>query len=1329
MKSKFQRILALILVMSSLLSMFAIFASADEESGETTEGTVDSNFKLLYNRTYDEGWGVTNGLKFYDQSTGDGGTTIFKIDHEDNEIDFTKNYFMRVELNSNDNDYMALDLEENTRVGTVVEFDFKSDDTGCYFANFINFGTTGTSGERSNYDFMKVVDNKVYLMSNGPHEGGSTEPAFELTNSWTRVQIIFDYTYQKNEISDDMPASEKVALEEENTKYFLMYIYIGPADGSSAMELWTGEPLLMYGNKGKGIQFFRFQSVGGDLPEHYGSTICIDNMKVYDGVNYIVDITKDMGYGSKVNANANITEDIEGGAGTESTVATDLYSVLSMKVGVDYCYINQTRTPIATAKDGAVVYGAPVKVNGEVMIPLDKVLEYVGYPYFIHPDQTAIDITTGEYASYLKVGKAEATVAGQVVSLNAAPAFVTATIDGANYSYLAIALSDVETILPGFYGDYDDMGYLTVSNNPDLLDRSINLSGMIGVMKEFVFDYYTPEGIYADVKEYTNNFQHPYILANGEQVEMMYEEYQTLLAKYNAGEIEELSEEYWMLDHYQRIVNTGESAYAYYAKPDANGTYKEYAGILTDAEYAQMNNGKTRGTKSLEQNYLEPGAEGYDIGGRSDIANRTAYLEYMASAYILTKDTKYLKLCYEIALYLSEWTHWGPGHFLNCADSSNDFAVYFDWTYNGYVELAANGETCSTGDVYDVKVLAEILARQGVHEGYNSTNKIYDHVSPVVGQDGGWYSERTNNWAAVCVGGMTIASLSILGDVDEQYVYEATFILSENLKSLVKLGLDIYAPDGSYIEGPGYWNYGTNNFFRMCAALDSATGGNYGLMDCWGIDTTCYYACHTEDNDSRYFPFHDGHVGNQDTSYFFYVADYFGDATLYDVRLNQINGGSKLWNASIIDMIYYPRNVEINADEITLDYYSDNIDLFATRSGWESGALFASMIGGANKVSHGQIDAGDFVYHNGGNIWIYDLGTENYNCPGFWPDATRYRYYVMKPEGNNTVAITTDPAGVPYGQTLNSTADAYAWGSNEHGSYVAYDMGSALGAQVIKWERGMLLTNDRKTTVIQDQMTFRSMQTVYWFAHYSLDYVDKVELSKDGRTAYMKEYLGKNEHGEELYQTLRLSLVSANQSLKFEIMDCYTFVHTTGNNATYTTQDVAKLGSVAENKRDQYSKLAICSGEALDFNVAVVIELVDDTTIGKNTEIDLGYSMVNMDRWEPYADTRGIKVEDTGNIVRRGVPNVEKHIVQGMAKIYAMDAAGTLYTVKVKEYYRAITDAYYAVRTLGVDMPAGHEDDVAALKAYREGFAAYRSAIIDLQKGQLDFVYKLMGLK
>lgn len=1318
MKSKFLRLLALILVMSSLLSMFAIFANAEETEsgeGETEDTEEESPIKLLYNRTYDEGWGVNNGMQIQDQ--GSTGSTTFTIDYEET-ADFEINYFWRLELNSSDNDYAQINFGTNQEVGTVFEFDVKSDDI-CNFSNVIHFGTKrGTT--RSTYDFMKVVDNQVYLMSNGPHEGGSAEPAFELTNEWTRIQLVFDYTYEHVSITDDMTDAEKANAAETNSKYFLLYIYIGSPDGSKGMELWTGEPLLMYGDAGKGIELFRFQSTGADKPENYGTSICFDNFKVYDGVNYIYPVNASMGCGSLVNEGAPKTENIIGGA-VSANPSKDILDALSMKIGVDYCYIGKERKPIAVADDGTA-FGAPVRINGEVMISLDKVLEYIGYPSYVHPDGSTIDISTGLSATYLFIGKKEATVGGIVVDLNTAPGYVT---DADGNTFIAIALSDVDSLFPGYHSDYDDMGYIAISEYRNILDRDVNLSAMVAVMKEFVFDYFTADQIYEDVKNNTNGFQHPYILANGEQIDFMYNEYQALNAKAEADELEEGSEEYWMWVHYQRIVDAGESYYKYYAKRDANGTYDTFAGVEPDQYDAKGNN--LRGTHSLDQNYMD--TFGYDVGGRSDITNRTNRLEGMAFAYVLTKDVKYLQLCYEVAVILGNWTHWGPGHFLNCADSSNDYAVFYDWTYNGYVELKNAGVKRPDGSDYEVSVLAEILARQGVHEGYYSTiNKTSDHLSPVVGTGGGHYTERNNNWAAVCTGGMAVAALAILGDVDEQYTYEAKYILSSNFDTLINnSGLDCYAPDGAYNESPGYWNYGTNNLFRMCAALDSAAGTNYGLLDCWGLDTTCYYACHTEDNDSHYFPFHDATLGSQDTSYFFYVAQHYGDDTLYDVRLKQINGNVK-W-ATPIDLIYYPRDVEINAEAVQLDYYSDNIDLFATRSSWERGALFASIIGGKNNVTHGQIDAGAFVYHNGGNIWVYDLGTENYNAPGFWPDATRYRYYVMKPEGNNTVAISSDPVGVPYGQTLNSVADSYDWGSNEHGAYAVYNMGTALGAQVNRWERGMLLTNDRKTTVIQDQISFKSMQTVYWFAHYSLRYVDKVEISKDGRTAYMKQEMGKNEHGEIIYQTVRFSLLSPNPSLKFEIMDCYTFIHTTGNTATYSPEDVANLGTEHERDRSQYRKLAICSGEAVSFEIAVVIEMIDDSTIGKKTEPAVGYTMDNMDSWVPYADTRNIKVDEGDTIIRRGKPSVEKHFVQGLAKIAAMEEQGILYTDKITDYYRALTDAYYCVRTLGVDMPAGYEDQIAALKEYREAFAAYRKAVTELQKGQLEFVYKLMSLK
>ncbi len=1313
MKSKFLRMLALILVMSSLISMFAIFANAEEtESTEDeTEGTEEELFTLLYNRHFGEGWNLDNGMELLDQ--GSTGSTTFNIEREGT------NYFWRLELNSSDNDYAELNFGANQEIGTVFEFDVKRD-VDCNFTNVISLSTKDGGTDLC---FMKVENNKVYLM-----EG--SEPAFELTESWTRIQVICDYTYvvhTDEEIAalPDVTFQDKARLENENT--FRMYIYYSPANGSGRTVLYNNGPLEVVGESGKGIESIRFQSTEQDKPENYGSSICFDNIKAYDGTNELQTVTSEMGCGDLVDESKELDFDPEAGTGSSSS---DLTAALSMKVGVDYCYINKEKKAIATADDGTV-YGAPVRVNGVVMIPLNKVLEYTGYEYDVQPDGKTIAISPlpsedGSASSgtsfNIVIGEDIAAVGANNIPLTAAPGYVT---DENNNSYVVIALDDVGRLFSGYYSDYDEMGFMTVSKSRNLIDRNSNLNNMVSVMKAFVFEYYTPESIYNDVKANTNNFQHPYILANGDQLEALYDEYQEYNAKYLAGTLDEGSDEYWMWVHYQGIVKAGENSYKYYAKKDSNGTYDTFVGVLTDEEYEE-NNGVSRGNLSLSQDNL--GTQGYDENGHSGIANRTARLESLAYAYVLTKDVKYIQLSYEIAVILGGWTHWGPNHFIECADASSDFALYYDWTYNGYVELAAKGVTRPDGSAYDVATLADILVKKGVHVGYDLTSKGSSHIIPKANSEDGSYTVAAN------VSGMTLAALAVLGDVSETYVTEATTMLSKNFQTLVDKGLSCYAPDGSYVEGPSCWSIGTNSLFRMAAALDSAAGKNYGIMDCWGIDSTCYYALHTEDNDSKYFPFHEGSAGSQDTSYFFYVANYFGDAALYDIRLNQINGSVK--RATLIDMLYYPRDLDLEAEEIQLDYYSDGVDLFATRSSWEKGALYASMIGGSNSVTHGQIDAGSFVYHNGGNVWICDLGTENYNVPGFWPSATRYRYYVMKPEGNNTVAITTDPTGVPYGQLLNASAKMEAWGSNEHGSYVVYDMGKTLGAQVNSWERGMLLTNDRKTTVIQDKIAFQSFQKIYWFAHYSKTNVDSVKISEDGRTAYMRQYLGKDEHGEKIYQTLRLSIVSSNQTFKFELMDTYTFLHTSeagvaSNNTTYSPEAVSQLGGERENSRQNFMKLAIASGDVLEFKVAVVIELIDDSTVGKKTEIDVGYTFVeNMAKdWEPAADTRGLKIDTSDTIIRRGVPDVDKHFVQSLLKIGVMEEQGVHYTEKVEDYYRALTDAYYVVKTLGRDMPSEYNDQKAVLTEYREAFAAYRKAVTNLQKDQLEFVYKLMGLK
>ena len=85
--------------------------------------------------------------------------------------------------------------------------------------------------------------------------------------------------------------------------------------------------------------------------------------------------------------------------------------------------------------------------------------------------------------------------------------------------------------------------------------------------------------------------------------------------------------------------------------------------------------------------------------------------------------------------------------------------------------------------------------------------------------------------------------------------------------------------------------------------------------------------------------------------------------------------------------------------------------------------------------------------------------------------------------------------------------------------------------------------------------------------------------------------------------------------------------------------------------------------------------------------------------------------------------------MQSLLKIEAWGAQGVLYTSEIEDHYRALTDGYYVVKSLGRELPSDYSAQAATLKEYREAFAAYRKAVTDLQKDQLEFVYKLMGLK
>ena len=253
-----------------------------------------------------------------------------------------------------------------------------------------------------------------------------------------------------------------------------------------------------------------------------GMSYCLDNLRIYQDATVPFTDLSQYGHGVFVETNAEKTIPIYKNA-DDKTVEQILAESLAMKLGVSSALARNEKIDISK-------YFVPSVVDGEIMIALDLVIDYMGYPKYIHADGSSYDITIGAgETAYVTVGLNTATVNGKLVDLAVAPGVVK-NADGENV--IVISMNDIPNIFPKWNVTYDDMGLIIVyekiekegQNTENLISRDTNLDALLSIMKKFVFDTAvksdkdeaytaTGESVYTAVNN-TTNFQHPYIFAD-----------------------------------------------------------------------------------------------------------------------------------------------------------------------------------------------------------------------------------------------------------------------------------------------------------------------------------------------------------------------------------------------------------------------------------------------------------------------------------------------------------------------------------------------------------------------------------------------------------------------------------------------------------------------------------------------------------------------------------------------------------------------------------------------------------------------------------------------
>ena len=359
-------------------------------------------------------------------------------------------------------------------------------------------------------------------------------------------------------------------------------------------------------------------------------------------------------------------------------------------------------------------------------------------------------------------------------------------------------------------------------------------------------------------------------------------------------------------------------------------------------------------------------------------------------AWRLTGEKVFLDRTEKELLTVAAFQDWNPSHFLDVAEMTAAVALGYDWLFD------------------DLSPATRATLRQAILE---------KGLQPGLAVRNGWKVSQ-NNWNQVCFGGLTLGALAV-AEFNPDVARNILTSARENNPN----GLEPYAPDGIYPEGPSYWNYGTSYEVLLLSALETALGTDWNLSAAPGFYASAAALVEQTGPTGRPFNFSDGGEGRSfDPALFWFAARLHQPGLVYfqNERLRQqLSAPAKdpetdrlfpllaWWTRDL------PQTIPVPA--LPLAWHGDGpnpVGVF--RTSWtDPDALFLAFKGGSAGNSHGHMDAGSFVLDADGVRWACDLGAQEYlsvESKGWdlWSRAQngdRWRVYRLNNFSHNTLTL------------------------------------------------------------------------------------------------------------------------------------------------------------------------------------------------------------------------------------------------------------------------------------------------------------------------------------
>lgn len=454
----------------------------------------------------------------------------------------------------------------------------------------------------------------------------------------------------------------------------------------------------------------------------------------------------------------------------------------------------------------------------------------------------------------------------------------------------------------------------------------------------------------------------------------------------------------------------------------------------------------------------------------------------------IERDPRYAARAWSELSAAAAFPDWNPKHFLDVGEMTTAFSIGYDWLYDQWTEEQR-----------------QLLRTAIVEKGLGAALRAY-HGEP--GPPGAiqWITME-HNWNQVTNGGIGIGALAVM-DVAPGPAGEA---LHEGLRRL-PLAMRHYGPDGAWFEGPGYWHYATLYNALILSALDTALGTDYGLSEIPGFELTGGFPAYLTGPFGPPFAFADvdREVGPTVGAELFWLAHRFHQPAFaaHQLRYGGPDGRDEGRSSAFNVVWYTPELRGASAGPAPLDRHFRLAEVVTMRSSWtDPNALFVGFKGGDNKANHTDLDLGTFVFDALGVNWATELGSDDYNMPGYFDrNVGRWVYYRTRAEGQNTLVIEPDSAP---DQDPLAESKVVAFEGGAESAHAVADLTAAYAKRALEVRRGVALIDGKSRFLVQDEIRTARPSTVWWFMHTEAEVAVRADggsavLTRDGKRLWAR---------------------------------------------------------------------------------------------------------------------------------------------------------------------------------------------------------------------------------